>query len=270
MAVWFEGNLNYEENMRERDGITYYIRGVRLVQGIRFERYAVKTHFIERGEDYIELVRRYIKPLYNPGDIVSISEKVISMCQNNTVEMKDVHPGFFAKFLSRFATRNHTGIGMDQPYKLQLAIDLKGLPLILWASFCGAVGKIFGRQGVFYKIAGQDVSGIDGFYSRSFFETYHTLAVLNPREPNKVCADIETELDMACMIVDANDINIEILGRSQSIADKPLELLLGAIGDNPSGQDDELTPFVIVRDLGDAPAQDYVPVRELDHPPEGH
>ena len=88
MAVWYEGNLNIKENMREHEGVTYYIRGVREVDGIRYERYAVKTHFIERGEDYIEVVRRYVSPLYKPGDIVSISEKVISMCQDNTVEKK--------------------------------------------------------------------------------------------------------------------------------------------------------------------------------------
>ncbi|MDD3692295.1 MAG: coenzyme F420-0:L-glutamate ligase [Oscillospiraceae bacterium] len=264
MAVWYEGNLNIKENMREHEGVTYYIRGVREVDGIRYERYAVKTHFIERGEDYIEVVRRYVSPLYKPGDIVSISEKVISMCQDNTVEKKDVRLGFWAKFLSKFATRSNNGIGMDEPYKLQLAINLKGLPLVLWAAFCGAVCRLFGRRGVFYEIVGKDIAGIDGFYNNSAFETYHTLAILNPREPDKVCADIERELGIICTIVDANDIDIEVLGRSPSILDKPLEMICELIRDNPAGQDDELTPFVIVRDIGDEPAQDYVPVKPID------
>ena len=93
MAIWYEGNLNLSENRREQNGVTYYIRGVREVEGIRFERYAINTHFIERGEDYIEVARRYILPLYLPGDIAAMGEKVISMCQNNTVEMKDVSSG---------------------------------------------------------------------------------------------------------------------------------------------------------------------------------
>ena len=270
MAIWYEGNLNLSENRREQNGVTYYIRGVREVEGIRFERYAINTHFIERGEDYIEVARRYILPLYLPGDIAAMGEKVISMCQNNTVEMKDVKLGFWAKLLSRFATRNINGIGMDEPYKLQLAINIKGLPLILWACFCGAVCRVFGKRGVFYKIVGQDVAGIDGFYKNSSFERYHTLAVLNPRAPDRVCAEIEQELGIACMVVDANDINVEILGRSPSLQDKPPEYLAELIRDNPSGQDDELTPFVIVRDIKDAPAQPYKPVEPLDHPPTGH
>lgn len=266
MAIWYEGNLNLSENRREENGVAYFIRGVREVEGHRFERYAVQTHFIERGEDYIEVLRKYVAPLYQPGDIVTMGEKVISMCQNNTVEMKDVKLGFWAKFLSKFATSNSNGIGMDEPYKLQLAINMKGLPLILWACFAGAVCRIFGRRGVFYEIVGQDVAGIDGFYSHSAFETYHTLAVLNPKEPDKVCTDIEAALNIRCVLVDANDINIEVLGRSPSLMDKPAEYYAELIRDNPAGQDDECTPFIIVRDICDKEAQPYVPVKAIDKP----
>jgi hypothetical protein len=268
MANWYEGNLNLEENKREKDGITYYIRGVRQVDGIRFERYAIKTHFVQRGEDYIELARHYILPLYQPGDIVSLSEKVVSMCQNNTVEMKEVKLGFWAKFLSKFATRNSNGIGMDEPYKLQLAINLKGLPLILLGSICGAICRVFGIRGVFYRIVGQDIAGIDGFYKNSSFETYHTLAVLNPRDPDGVCNEIEQKLGMPCVIMDANDINTELLGRSSSLMDKSEKFLCDLVMDNPAGQDDELTPFIIIRDIGDAPAQPYKQVKTLKQPDE--
>lgn len=268
MAIWYEGNRNLAKNAREKDGVTYYVRGLREVEGGRFERYAVKTHFVERGEDYVEIFRRYVAPLYQAGDIVSMSEKVISMCQNNTVEMKDVKPGFWAKFLSKFATHNNNGIAMDEPYKLQLAINLKGLPLILWGCFCGAVARVFGKRGVFYEIVGQDVAGIDGFYSHSAFETYHTLAVLNPREPEKVCRDIYEALGISCMLVDANDIAVEILGTSPDIADRSPAFLAELIRDNPAGQDDELTPFVLIRDIGDAPAEEYEPLVAIEQPKE--
>lgn len=266
MAIWYEGNRNLKKNQREKDGVTYYVRGLREVNGGRYERYAVKTHFVERGEDYVEVLRQYVSPLYEEGDIVSMSEKVISMCQNNTVEMKDVKPGFWARFLSKFATHNHNGIAMDEPYKLQLAIDMKGLPLILWAVFCGGVCRLFGKRGVFYRIVGQDVAGIDGFYSHSAFETYHTLAVLNPREPMKVCADIYGALGISCILVDANDIAVEILGKSPDLCDREDLWLADLIRDNPAGQDDELTPFVIVRDIGDGQAEEYEPLVAVEGP----
>ena len=242
---------NNAETRRELDGAVYYIRGRREVSGEQYQRYAVTTHFVERGEDYIEVLRKYIQPLYKEGDIISMSEKVISMCQDNTVEMKDVKLGFWAKFLSKFATKSSAGIGMNEPYKLQLAINMKGLPLVLWASFCSAVGKLFHKRGVFYEIVGQDVAGIDGFYSHSAFETYHTLAVLNPREPEKVCASIKEKLGYSCILADANDLNVEILGVSPDLAEKGDEYACELIRDNPAGQDDELTPFIIIRKLAD-------------------
>ena len=234
--------------------------------GVRYERYAVKTHFIDRGEDYIAILRQYVQPLVRPGDVVTLGEKVISMCQDNTVEKANVKLGFWAKFLSKFATSNHSGIGMDEPYKLQLAINMKGLPLVLWAAFWGAVCKVFGRRGVFYEIVGQDVAGIDGFYSHSAFETYHDLAVLNPKEPDKVCADIYEQLGISCVLVDANDISVEVLAKSPDLAETDSEDLAERIRDNPAGQDDELTPFIIIRDIGDAPAQPFVPLVAVEGP----
>lgn len=240
---------NNAESKRDKDGAVYYIRGRRTVEGRQFQRYAVATHFIERGEDYLKVLRQYIQPLYQEGDIISMSEKVISMCQDNTVEMKDVKLGFWAKFLSKFAMKSSAGIGMNEPYKLQLAINMKGLPLILWASFCSAIGKIFHKRGIFYEIVGQDVAGIDGFYSHSAFETYHTLAVLNPKEPEKVCENIKNELGYSCILADANDLNIEILGLSPDLREKGDAYAIDLIGDNPAGQDDELTPFIIIREI---------------------
>lgn len=262
MAFWYDGNKNYAENKREKDGITYYIRGVREVEGKRFERYAVNTHFIGRGENLSELIGKYVKPLYEEGDIVAIGEKVVSMCQDNTVEKKDVKIGLLAKILSKFATKNSdAGIGMGEPYKLQLAINMKGAPLILWASLCGAVGKVFGKRGVFYEIVGQDIAGIDGFYMHSVFETYHDLAVLNPEDPDGACKKIFDEQGVTTMIIDANDISVEILGVSEDLKDTDKEYLAELVRDNPAGQDDELTPFIIIRDIKDREAEPYVPMK---------
>ncbi len=262
MGFWYDGNKNYTENRREKKGITYYIRGVAEVDGKRLERYAVHTHFIGRGEDLTEILEKYVKPLYKEGDIVAIGEKVVSMCQDNTVEKEKVKLGFLAKTLSKFAVPNSdAGIGMGEPYKLQLAINMKGAPLIIWAAFCGGVGKIFGKRGVFYKIVGQDIAGIDGFYEHSAFDTYHDLAVLNPKDPDGVCKTVKEKTDMDCMIIDANDISVEILGRSEGLRIYSEKFLEDSVRDNPAGQDDELTPFIIIRDIGDKKAEPYVPMK---------
>ena len=98
------GFRNSEETKREQDGIVYFVRKNINLNDIEFERFAIQTHFIQQNESYIDVIKRYVSPLYSEGDILSISEKVISMCQNNTVDKKDVKLGFWAKTLSKFAS----------------------------------------------------------------------------------------------------------------------------------------------------------------------
>lgn len=236
---------NTPEAKHEQEGIVYYDRADINVEGKSYKRIAIQTHFVERGESYIELVKKYVAPMCKEGDLLSISEKIISMCQNHVVEMKDVKLGFWAKFLSKFASSNNRGVAMDEPYKLQLAINLAGLPRILLASFCGAVCKLFGKRGVFYKIAGHGIAGIDGFYKRSSFDMYKTMALLGPQEPDRVCKEINEALGIDCMLVDANDLNVELLGKSPEMPYSD-ETLKAIIKDNPAGQSDELTPFILI------------------------
>ena len=61
---------NQESTRQEKDGVVYYDRGILTGKdGRRYQRYAIKTHFVQPGEDQAELVRRYVLPLYQPGDV---------------------------------------------------------------------------------------------------------------------------------------------------------------------------------------------------------
>jgi len=242
---------NRPEDRREENGVVYYDRGLRTVNGMTYRRLAVQTHFVERGDDYLAWVRQCIAPIQRPGDLLSISEKTISMCQDNVVEKKSITVTHLAKWLSHFAARSDHGVAMDEPYKLQLAINLAGRPRILLACAGSAVTKLFGEKGVFYKIAGHDIASIDGFYMGSAFEIYHDLALLVPNQPGAVCAEIEATLGLPVMLVDANDLSIDIFGTSPSCryAD---DTLCEMIRDNPAGQSAELTPLILIRPVGGA------------------
>ncbi len=144
---------NLEEQKREKDGITYFDRGViEGRDGKKYERYAIQTHFVQRGEDQAALVEKYVRPLYREGDMLSFGAKVMCMCVESVKTRDEVKPGFWAKLLWRFAAINTTGVGMHEPYKLQLVIDICVLPRVLLAVFCSAVTKPFGIHGVFYKL----------------------------------------------------------------------------------------------------------------------
>ena len=64
---------NLEEQRREEKGIVYFDRGVLEGRnGEKYDRYAIQTHFVQRGEDQAELVREYVLPLAQPGDMRSL------------------------------------------------------------------------------------------------------------------------------------------------------------------------------------------------------
>ncbi len=211
----------------------------------KYIRHAIQTHYVQLGESYVDLIKKYVLPIYEEGDIVSISEKIISLCQRRIVYKKDVKVSGLAKFLSKFAMRSDAGVGVDNPYKMQFAIDLCGRMKVIWAAIAGGVCKIFGKHGVFYEIVGQEVSGLDGFYG-NVFSDYAEFGIRIPDNSTGVCNEIFEATGVKCMIVDANDFNVEILGKADSIDYDDSELK-GMVKDNPAGQAKTLTPMVLVR-----------------------
>lgn len=217
------------------------------VQGNVYERYALKTRFVNVGDDYIEIIREYASGYVKSGDFLSISEKIIALCQKRIVKRDEIHPGFWAKLLCKFVNVTPAGPGAGTPYKMQLIIMQCGILRVLFAAFCSAVTKLFGIKGVFYKVCGHEVEGIDGLidYDISFKE-YVNYGILNPENPDGVCNEINEKLGIPCMIVDACDISVAILGKSDNL-DIPKETLAQIIKDNPAGQDDQCTPLILIR-----------------------
>ena len=215
------------------------------VDGKIYERYAIKTHFVQLGEDLIEVIRKYVSPVYKEGDFISISEKIVSLCQKRVVYKKDVKVTRLAKFLSKFAMKSDAGIGVDSPYKMQFAINICGRLKVIYAAIMGGIGKIFHKKGIFYKIVGQEVSGLDGFYDKVFSE-YGEFGIRIPENSDKVCDEIYEKLGIKAMIVDANDINVELYGKSSSL-ELDTETLRRVIKDNPAGQSKQLTPIILIR-----------------------
>ena len=211
-----------------------------------YQRHAIQTHFVEIGEDYIELVNRYVKPLYQPGDLLSISEKIIALCQKRVVYRKDLKISGLAKFLSRFAIQhNSAGIGVGEVCKMQYAINKCGAGKVLWAAICAGVGKLFGKHGIFYDMVGMEVTGLDGFYP-DVFPVYGEFGIEIPDNPSGVCNEIYEKTGVMAMIVDANDLTRDILGKADCIKLSD-EQLCELIRDNPAGQDQQLTPFILIR-----------------------
>ena len=216
------------------------------VSGDIYLRHAIQTRFITANDNYIDILKEYVMGIYQEGDILSISEKIISICQNRIIKREDIRIGRLAKCLSKFACpASPKGYGVGVPIKMQYAINKAGPLRILFASVAGGLFKAIGIKGVFYKIAGPEISGLDGFYDGAW-EEYKDIGIEIPYDSTIVCNEIKHKLGMSCMIVDANDLGQEILGKSDDIGlgEKVLKKM---IRDNPAGQGQQRTPLILIR-----------------------
>ena len=215
--------------------------------GRTYARHAIATHFVQIGESYIELVEKYVKPIYEPGDILFSSEKVIALCQRRIVTEDEVRPGIWAGILSRFVRQTPAGPGMGLPMKMQFAINHCGLGRVIWAAVCAGLDTLHGVHGTFYKMLGREIQGLDGFYGEDISE-YEHIGIRIPSEPDKVCDEVWQRTGVVMAIVDANDLGIELLGKSGQLQSWSEAGLLSLVADNPAGQRRQFTPFILVRE----------------------
>ncbi len=216
------------------------------VEGQTYMRHAIRTRFINDKDNYIDVIREYVSEIYEEGDILSISEKIISICQNRIIRREDIRVGGWAKFLSRFACReNRGGYGVGMAINMQYAIDKVGLFRVLLAGVAGGITKLLGIRGVFYRIVGREVSGLDGFYDGAW-KAYRDIGIEIPENSGLVCNEIRNKLGIRAMIVDANDFGQVILGKSDDIEIED-HILAQMIRDNPAGQSRQRTPLILIR-----------------------
>ncbi len=161
--------------------------------------------------------------------------------------------------LSKAVTRTPHGIGLGIPETMQLAIDEAGAPRIVAAAAASAAGKVVGKRGLFYKVAGANVEAIDG-PTHNTLPPHNTHAKLGPADPDGVAARLADFLSestggrVEMVVIDANDLTATVLGASAGV-DRRLAATL--MRDNPLGQGHEQTPVCA------APAPGSSAVRRL-------
>lgn len=255
------------------------------VKGKIYERVLIPTHVFQKGEDYVKSIGTYVSELKAKSEklkagrwFVVVTEKVVATAQNRSYFIWDIHPGIFAKVLSRLVSRVPYGIGLGSPWTMQLAIQEVGLMRILLATVVSAVTRPFGVRGMFYHVAGRAAAGIDGPTEYSLYPA-NVSAKLLPKDSQGVCKKIDEQIGrllrhsipphfalssyegakrndmhpnpytlnpnpyLGSVIIDANDIGRNILGNSTGLDDK---IIAEIFKDNPMGQSDEQTPLAVV------------------------
>ena len=210
----------------------------------RFDRYPVKTHVIMKEDVLTDVLDRYVVPHLRPKDIVFISEKIVAITQGRAFPVDEIKISFWARLLSRFVYKSGYGIGIGAPATMELCIREIGLPKVLFAGAVAAVGKAVGVRGLFYRICGMRARAIDGPCEYTL-PPYNTYAKMAPHRPNEVARRLRDHIGHDVIVIDANDIGVNVLGKSlKSIPDK---FCTQVFDDNPLDQCDQQTPLAIVR-----------------------
>ena len=218
---------------------------IREVDGVKYRRLAIRTHLITIEDDIVDVVKKYAPAeSLEPGDIVFITEKAVGCTQGRAIKLSDIHPRPLARFLSNHVTKTPAGIGLGMPETMEMALQEVGTPRILLAAAAGALGKLLGRRGWFYVVAGRKAASIDGPCSYTI-PPYNEYVSLAPAEPDEVARRIADAIGHPVAIADLNDLGGEILGTSDPKMDRAL--LVRILKDNPLGQEGQQTPMGIIR-----------------------
>jgi hypothetical protein len=216
------------------------------VEGKKYLRFPIKSHLIHIKEDISPILKNNVKPEFQKGDWIAISEKYITISQGRVVHISAVKPGLLAKFFALGVRKYPDDIGFAEVHKIQVAIWQTGTLRFIFAMVVGAITRLFGRHGDFYRIAGNRISEIDGFNPHAV-APFNEFAMLGPSDPMVISQKIEDKMGMPTVIIDGNNINVEVLGMSSGVpVSKELARLI--LLDNPMGQNDELTPIIVVRE----------------------
>lgn len=202
--------------------------------------FPIRTHLLTHLDDPVEVIKRYVKPHAQPGDIVTLGETPLALMQERFRHPSDIHPGWVAKRICYFFLPTSS---LATACGLQALVDVVGPSRVFFAFIGGAIAKLFKQGGFFYRLAGEQARLIDDVTGT--LPPYDQFIVLGPDQPQQVVERIRQETGLGAAIVDVNDLKaVKILAATSDVSQTILEQSLRS---NPAGNADEQTPVVLIR-----------------------
>lgn len=203
-----------------------------------FLRFPVRTPVLTSESNLVEVIKSCALPVATEGDVLFISEKAVAVTQGRAIPEDQLEIGLTARILWRFVAKVPYGIGLRRPSSMQCAVNECGAGRIWLAAAAGALGKLIGRKGDFYRIAGPQAATIDAATTSPL---QPDCVIMGPKDPALVAEDIARAIGHGVAIVDVNDIGGSwVLGCSSAVNFQQVE---AALKDNPLGQGTECTPM---------------------------
>lgn len=205
-------------------------------------RFPVSMPLVTMHTDLTAHIDAATSSIRESGDVVAVSESVLSISQGRAIPLELVDSGPLARLLCRFV-RAHSPL--HSPEGMQGAVAESGAARILAAAIGGGLGKATGRRGLFYKIAGPRTALIDDVAACMPPFDHHL--ILGPADADEFSERAAAEIGCRVCVVDANNkTGAWLIGASSGIDPAMVESILS---DNPAGNEDEQTPIVLIKGL---------------------
>ena len=202
-------------------------------------RISIRTHIITEKDDIADVTKKYVGEIASPGDIIAVAESVVAISQGRAIRPETVKPGLLAHILCRFPGKDGS---LAAPPSIQVAMGEAGTLRFLLGVAAAGLGRLVGRRGDFYRVAGRHLAQIDDFAGTMWPFDRHI--VLGPKDPQKVVERIKQATGAEAVITDVNDIGkVDILAATDGVDQ---ETLFKYLKDNPHGNDDQQTPIVVL------------------------
>ena len=201
---------------------------------------AIRTHLLSPLDDPAAVIKRYVAPYAQPGDLVTIGESPVAVMQRRMRDPRDIRLGWFARRLCQFMSGEGS---LGTATGMQALMDQVGVARVVAALAGGKMAKLAGQDGWFYRLTGEQSRLIDDVTGT--LPPYDRHIVLGPLDADAVCADIETATGLLAAVVDANDLGrVDLVGASSGVDH---DLVKEALRPNPAGNGFETTPIVLIR-----------------------
>lgn len=202
-------------------------------------RLPIRTHIITENDDIVDVVQKYTGMIASPGDIVAVAESVVAISQGRAILPDSVKPGMIARIMCHFPGKEGS---LAAPPSIQVAMEEVGTARFLLGVTAAGLGRLVGRRGDFYRVAGRQLAQIDDFAGTMWPFDRHI--VLGPKDTQKVVERIKQATGVDAVITDVNDIGkVDILAATDGV---DCEALVSYLKDNPHGNDDQQTPIVVL------------------------
>lgn len=209
----------------------------------------VPTRILTDKDDIVDVMEKYAKSKIGPDDVISVAESVVAITQGRIVRPEELSPCFLARVLCRFIPEEGS---LASPYGMQALMEVEGKWRVFFAFMAGLLAKFVGKNGVFYRLGGEQTALIDDVTGT--MPPFDKHIVYGPAHPEEVVQAIKDRLGcFGAVIADVNDLKrSRIVGVTDGVDGKMVAKLLI---DNPFGNASQKTPIVILKNFAKIQAQ---------------